>query len=415
MRPERETSEPTAEGGLLSGVRVLDFTHVLSGPFATMLLGDLGAEIIKIERLPVGDETRQQMSMLTDDVSIQFAMVNRNKLSVAVDASQPEGLELVRTMVASADAVIENWRPGTMAKLGLGPDDVREINPACVYCSISGFGHTGPLARRGGFDLIAQGMSGMISVTGEPDGGPVKIGPPVADLVSGVYAALGIVSALLGRERSGRGERIDISLLDSALSLMVWESAELWGAGKIPTPHGIAHRNRAPYEAFRAADGWFLVGAGNEPNWQGLCRALDRTDLMIDPKFVRNQDRVANVAELRAILGAIFAERPAQDWVDKLAAAGCPSGPILNMQQVYEDEQVRARQMQLTHDVSGYGPVSTIGFPLKLEGQPAKVTRPVPRLGEHTLEVLRSLCEKSPDELEKLREAGVLFAPEESA
>jgi crotonobetainyl-CoA:carnitine CoA-transferase CaiB-like acyl-CoA transferase len=410
LSPEPETGRDPKSGQLLSGIRILDFTHVLSGPFATMMLGDLGAEVIKVERLPGGDETRQQMNMLTDDVSIQFAMVNRNKKSVAVDASRPEGLALLRELIRGADAFIENWRPGTMAKLGLGPEDVRAVNPECVYCSVSGFGQTGPLAQRGGFDLIAQGMSGMISVTGDPDGGPVKIGPPVADLVSGIYAALGIVSALLGRERSGRGERIDVSLLDSALSLMVWESAELWGAHKVPRPHGIAHRNRAPYEAFLAADGWFLVGAGNEPNWRALCTALELPDLVDDPRFARNRDRVANVDELRAILSEIFAGGTAQEWVDKLAGAGCPSGPILDMQQVFDNEQVQARQMQIEYDLPPVGPISNIGFPLKIEGAKAQVTRGVPRLGEHTAQVLRDLCGVSTGDLAKLHESGVVFA-----
>lgn len=391
-------------------MRILDFTHVLAGPYATMMLGDMGADVIKIERLPGGDETRQSVNMLTDDVSMQFAMVNRNKRSVALDLSHPDGLALVHRMVHEADAIIENWRPGAMAKLGIGPDDVRKINPRTVYCSISGFGQTGPLAQRGGFDLIAQGMSGIISVTGEPDGVMTKVGIPLADLVCGIYSAFGIVTALLGRERLGHGDYLDLSLLDSAVSLMVWEGAEYWGSGRIAKPQGMAHRNRAPYEAFQASDGWFLVGAGNESSWRAMCQALDRGDLMADPRFIANRDRVENVADLRPLLNEHFAGGTVEEWIGKLADAGCPCGPVLNMEQVLGNEQIRDRDMVIDFELDHRGRVNNIGSPLKFATSPPRVHRGVPRYGEHTAEVLRELCGVSDQVIVDLGDRGVVHA-----
>lgn len=376
-------------GGALDGVVVLDFTHVLSGPYCTMVLGDLGADVIKVER-PEGEEARRS-SFRINGFSEQFAVVNRNKRSMALDLRQPENRQAVLDVIPRVDVVVENFRPGVMERLGLDYDSLRELNPGIIYCGISGYGSTGSRAQQGGFDLVAQAVSGLMSVTGEDDGGVVKIGVPLADLSSALYASTLICAALHRRNTTGIGERIDVSLVHSAMSLLPWEAAEMWSKGSVPAPKGTAHRNRAPYQAFRSSDGMFILGAGNEGTWRALCRGLDREDLASDPRFASNADRMAHEEELVAVLQAIFLEHPSQHWIDQLARHGCPAAPIHDVREAFAADHAQERPMTLLVENPLGGQLPTIGFPYSLREAPPRVRRRPPLLGEHTEEVLQEL------------------------
>jgi formyl-CoA transferase len=377
----------------LDGVRVVDLTQVMGGPFCTMQLGDLGADVIKVEP-PGGDLSRSmggaELTMTGADKAPFFAL-NRNKRSIVLNLTLDRDREVFMALVRAADVLVESFRPGVTKRLRVDYATMALVNPRLVYASISGFGQTGPNADRPGFDLIAQGMSGIMSVTGTPDGAPVKCGVPIADLAVGLIATNGILAALIAREKTGRGQHIDTSLFESALAMCVWETTEYWASGKVPRAMGSAHRLSAPYEAFRTRDGYITLAALTAQQWQQLCATLDRAALASDPRFATNAARMANRSELvREIEGALAAGTTSQ-WVERMLAAGVPAGPISDFAQVFADPHTHARQMieDVEHPVAGT--VHTLGFPLKLSDTPLRVRRPPPLLGEHSAEILREL------------------------
>ena len=379
----------TAPPGPLEGVVVLDCTQVMAGPFCAMLLADMGAEVIKVEK-PGGDDARRMGPPFINGESAAFLGVNRNKKGVVLDLKNDLDRDVFRRMAAQADVVAENFRPGTMARLGLGPDDLRRERPELIYASISGFGQTGPYADRPGYDLIAQGMSGMMSATGHPGSPPVKISAPIADLGAGMFAAYGILAAYVHRLKTGEGQVVDASLLEAAVALTVWEAAEYWGSGAVPGPHGSAHRLVAPYQAVESADGHFNVGAANQANYERLCAALGRPDLLTDPRFAGNPERVRNYAALAEEIQRTTRTRASAEWLAALREAGVPAGPIHGTDEALADEHVRAREMvvALEHPVAGR--VNNLGVPVKLSATPGSVRTPAPTLGQHTESVLRA-------------------------
>jgi formyl-CoA transferase len=377
----------------LDGVRVVDLTQVMGGPFCTMQLGDLGADVIKVEP-PAGDLARSmggaQLRMPGSDNAPFFAL-NRNKRSMVLDLTTTADREIFLALVRSADVLVESFRPGVMKRLGADYDTVAAVNPRLIYASISGFGQTGPYADRPGFDLIAQGMSGIMSITGEPDATPVKCGVPIADLSVGLIATNGVLAALIAREKTGRGQYIDTSLFESALAMSVWETTEYWATGEPPQAMGSAHRLSAPYQAFRTSDGYITLAALTGQQWRQLCATLGRDTLADDPRFETNAARMANRPALVREIEAALAARPTARWVEQMLAVGVPAGPILDFAQVFDDPHTRARRMieDVEHPVAGR--VHTLGFPLKMSDTPPRVRRAPPLLGEHSAEIRREL------------------------
>ncbi|MFN3974680.1 MAG: CaiB/BaiF CoA transferase family protein [Dehalococcoidia bacterium] len=373
----------------LKGMRVLDFTQVMAGPFCTLLLGDLGADVVKVERPPDGEENRRG-AVRWNGEPLPFLLINRNKRGICLDLKNPEGRKVALRLAQQADVVVENYRPGTMKDLGLDYESVCRVKPDIIYCSISGFGQTGPYAYRGGYDLIAQGMSGLMSVTGVPDGPPVKVGVPICDLVAGLYAAQSIMAAYIYRLKTGRGQYLDVSLLESGIAMTFWETAEYFGTGQPPRPMGSAHRLSAPYQAFRGSDGkYFTIGAGNQANWRRLCQAIGRPDLVEDPRFADGAHRIRNLNALQQELERTFATRPAAHWLAVLDAAEVPCGPIYTLDEVYKDPHVLARGMLIELEHPAAGKVPQIGVPVKFSLTPGRIARPAPMLGQHTQEVLQ--------------------------
>jgi formyl-CoA transferase len=376
--------------GALEGLRVLDLTQVMAGPFCTMLLADLGADVIKIENPETGDQTRRSWGYaVTGDDSRAFLALNRNKRSVCLDLKSPSGLADFHRLVETADIVVENFRPGVTKRLGVDYETLRALNPRLIYASVSGFGQTGPYADRPGYDLIAQAMSGVMSITGTPGGPPVKCGLPVGDLGAGMFCAFGIVAAVHARSRNGQGQQVETSLFEAALAMSVWESTEYWATGEVPQPLGSANRMSAPYQALRTKDGYLTLGANNERLWLRLCTALEVPHLLTDPRFVANTDRMKNRDALAAVLEEKLASATTDEWVELLLGSGVPAGPIRDYRQVLdEDPHVRARGMvqELDHPVEGR--VRVLGSPVRLSGTPVRLRRHPPLLGEHTEEVL---------------------------
>ena len=376
--------------GALDGLRVLDLTQVMAGPFCTMLLADLGADVIKIENPEAGDQTRRSWGYsVHGEDSRAFLALNRNKRSVCLDLKSAEDLASFHRLVLSADIVVENFRPGVTKRLGVDYETLAALNPRLIYASVSGFGQTGPYADRPGYDLIAQAMSGVMSITGTPGGEPVKCGVPVGDLGAGMFCAFGIVAAVHARERDGQGQYVETSLFESALAMSVWESTEYWATGDVPQPLGSANRMSAPYQALRTKDGHLTLGANNERLWQRLCAALEVTRLQTDPRFVTNTDRMAHRDELAAELEETLATATTDEWVALLLEAGVPAGPIRDYRQVLDsDPHVQARGMvqEIDHPVEGR--VRVLGSPVRMSRTPARLRRHPPLLGEHTEEVL---------------------------
>jgi formyl-CoA transferase len=373
----------------LAGLRVLELTQVMAGPFCGQVLGDMGADVVKVEP-PGGDPTRHSLGFrMRGDDTAAFMAVNRNKRSLTLDLKTAPHRAVFHRLAADADVVLENFRPGAAARLGADWDTLCELNPRLIYASVSGFGQTGPYAQRPGYDLIAQGLSGVMSVTGEAGGDPVKCGIPIGDLSAGLFCAVAILSAVVARERTGRGQRIDTSLFEGALALSIWESAELWATGRVPEPLGSAHRLLSPYQALRTADGHITVGGNTQRLWERLCEAVGRPELVSDARFATNADRMARRDALAAELEAALAGRSTDDWVSVLGEAGVPCGPIHDYAQVFADPHTRAREMEVhvRHPVEGE--MSALGIPVKLSETPGAVRRPAPLLGEHTDEVLR--------------------------
>ncbi len=383
----------------LDDVTVLDLSRVMAGPFASMLLGDFGARIIKVENPAGGDDTRGYGPPFVGGdgdgggESAYYLSANRNKRSIAVDLKHPDGVALIRRLAARADVLLENFRPGTLERLGLGWESLRRDHPRLIYATVSGYGHAGlpEWSARPGYDLVMQGVGGVMSLTGPPDGQPYKTGTSIADLTAGLYAALGVLVALHARARTGAGQHVDVSMLDTQISLLSYH-AQAQLCGFAPQRLGNAHPNVAPYQSYRAADGWFNLGIGNDTHWRALCtRILGRPDLATDPRFALNSDRVRRRAELNDLLIPILAARPVAAWLDALDAAGIPCGPILSVAEALAHPQAQARGMvqQVTHPTLGNLP--TLGVPIRLSETPGSVRSAPPLLGEHGPEILREL------------------------
>ncbi len=374
----------------LEGLRVIDCTQAMAGPFCTMNLADMGADVIKVEP-PGGENTRHPGVASRNGHSGTFMAVNRGKRSLTVDLRAPEGVEIVHRLVKVSDVFVQNYRPGVAERLGVGWEDLHALNPRLIYCAISGFGGTGPYAARGGYDLIAQGMSGLISVTGEDGGPPAKSGLPISDLAAGLFGAYGILSALEYRDQTGAGQLVDTSLLEAAMALTVWESAEHWFTGETPRALGSAHRVNAPYQAFRASDGYFTVGANTDRLYAGFCRALGRADLAADARFATRPLRLRHREVLVTELEKTTVTQPRAHWLALIDAEGVPCGPINSIPEALADPHALARGMVVDLVHPGAGPIKALGIPVKLSETPGAVDRPAPLLGEHTDEILGDL------------------------
>jgi crotonobetainyl-CoA:carnitine CoA-transferase CaiB-like acyl-CoA transferase len=394
----------------LDGVRVLDVSQVMAGPYCSMLLGDMGADVIKIEPPGAGDQTRGAMGFkMKGSDSMGFLNMNRNKRSIALNLKSQAGREILHKLAAGADILIENYRPGMMRKLGCGYDDLRAVNPKLVYASISGFGQSGPWADRPGFDLMAQAMSGVMSVTGHPGGPPVKAGVPVADIGCSLFTASAVLAAYIGVKNGGEGQYIDAALFDAALAFSIWDTSEYWGTGRIPERLGTANRMSAPYQAVRSKDGYFVMGATNQKLWRQLCDLMERKELTEDPRFIDIPARLANREVLIDELEKTFVTRTSEEWVELLLAAGLPAGTMYTYPEAFESEHGRHRQMRLDIDHPIEGTVPNIGFAVKLRGTPQQVRRHPPLLGEHTDAILSEIGIDDAARA-KLAEAGA-FAP----
>lgn len=369
----------------LEGLRVLDFTEYGAGPWCTMLLGDLGADVVKVER-PGGDGFRSWGAKQGGDGSA-FLQLNRNKRSVVLDLKQPKGQEAAKRLASQFDILIENFRPGVMKKAGLSYEQLQEINPRLIYCSISGYGQTGPLKDRGGFDLIMQGHGGVMSVTGHAGQPPVKAGVPIIDFGASAHAAIGILAACLGRIDSGRGQFIDVSLLDVPVSWLGLLAAKYWATGEVPKAMGSAHPLSSPYQGFATADGYITIAAGNQSLWVATCRALELEHLLEDARFINNDMRAKNQSELAPLIEAVLTTRDTQHWIDRIASFGVPCGPIYGVDQVLSDPQVLHRNMVLELNHPRLGKIRVVGSPIKLSDTPVTMRRHPPALGEHTAEV----------------------------
>lgn len=389
----------------LDGIKVLDVTQVMAGPFCAMLLCDMGADVIKIEP-PGGDTTRHWGERPGTDSSA-FNAVNRGKRGMVVDLKKPEGAEIVKRLALSCDIFIENYRPGVMKRFGLDYPNLRAENESLIYASISGYGQTGPAAQKGGFDLIAQGVSGIMSVTGESGRSPVKAGVPLTDLGAGLFALGGVLAALHHRTNTGVGQQIDTSLVESGLALSIWEATEYFDTGRTPQPFGSAHRMSAPYQAFRCGDGFITIGAANDRLFLRLCQLLEHPEWANDPKYGSNAERVNNHRALADKVEAITVRRNCSDWLELLDANGIPCGPINSYADVVKDPHMKAREMFVTTKHERLGEIRTLGTPLKLSETPLLPGRPAPLLGEHTDKILTEAG--VPEELiEQLKQSGVV-------
>jgi crotonobetainyl-CoA:carnitine CoA-transferase CaiB-like acyl-CoA transferase len=399
-------SEGQQGDGPLAGAFVLDVTHVMAGSYCGLLLSLMGAEVVKVERAGGGDDLRRNQT-LSGGAFRPHDAVNHGKRSLALDLRDPRGADVLRRLADRADAFVENYRPGTLARLGVGPAALRERNPRLVTCSITGFGASGPEADQPGFDLVTQATAGIMSLTGEPGRPPVVAGVPLSDLNAGSFAAMGILSALLERERTGQGQHVDTSLFEAALAYTVWESATWFDTGQVPGPAGSSHRLGSPYAAFPTADGFLTLGAATQSNWERLCRAIDRPDLAVDERFTHNLDRLRHKPDLFAELEAIFATDTTEAWVARLRAEGVPSGPVRNIAEAHASPQALAREMSVSLGEHDGRERRVIGTPVKLSRTPWRVSGRVAAYGEDGEAVLRGAG--FPDaEIAALREAGVL-------
>ena len=386
----------------LEGIRVLDLTRVLAGPWCAQNLADLGAEVIKVERPGAGDDTRgwgppflkDRDGHDTPDAAYYLA-ANRGKKSITIDISSAAGQEAIRALAKISDVVLENYKVGQLKKYGLDYDSLRQVNPSLVYCSVTGFGQTGPWAHRPGYDFILQGMGGLMSITGEaddrPGGGPQKVGVAVVDLMTGMYSTQAVLAALFHRQRTGEGQYIDMALLDVQVAMLANMNTNYLVSGTPPRRWGNAHPNLVPYQTFKTADGWVIVAVGNDDQFRRYVESGGRPELATDPRFVRVQDRIRNRDALIPLLNDMMLTKPMTQWIDDLEAAGVPCGPINDIAQVFENPQVKARGLRVDIEREDAGPVKLVGSPMRFSETPVQYTLPPPRLGEHTTEVLRTL------------------------
>jgi crotonobetainyl-CoA:carnitine CoA-transferase CaiB-like acyl-CoA transferase len=370
-------------------MRVLELAQIMAGPTCGMMLADMGADVVKVEKLPGGDDARSYREPQINGVSAPFLMLNRNKRGIAVNLKHPQGREILLRLVKDADVLTENYRRGTLEKLGLGYDVLSQANPGLIYCAISGYGRDGPLHDKGGFDLIAQGFAGLMAITGEPGRTPVKSGNPVADINAGILAVAGIAAAYAHKLQTGKGQIVDTSLLEAALQQTYWHAAIHFATGASPGPSGSAHLLTAPYQAFRARDGWINIGGANQANWERIADVLGHPEWREDPRFATNSARMQNLDELASRMNAVLASRTKAEWIDAFDAAGVPVGPVHSIGEALAHPQTVARGMvvDLTHPEAGT--MRTLGCPIHFSETPTRIARPAPILGEHTREVLR--------------------------
>ena len=392
----------------LEGVRVLDLTSVMAGPYCSMLLGDMGADVIKIESFPDGDTSRGFVPQIRGE-SYCFTVLNRNKRSLAIDMKSAKGRDIVQQLAKRADIITENFRPGVVKKLGLDYESLHLANPGLVYASMSGFGQTGPYAGRGGYDIIAQGMSGIMMMTGEPGGRPAKVGIAMNDIASGVTALYAILGAYISRLRSGQGQYVETSLLEAGLAWSQWEFGAFFGAGELPAPMGTRHRRAAPYQAYRTSDGYVTVGANNEKLWRAFCEQVCASPHWLsDPRYASNALRVQHADALQADIEAVFTSHPTAHWVEALDAAAVPGGPVYSYQQVFDDPHVKARAMVVEMEHPIMGTIKTFGSPVKSSGELVSIRRAAPWLGQHSEEIVRSLG-IAEDEVKSLFDEAIIF------
>ena len=380
---------PSSSDLPLAGVRILDLTRVVSGPFCTMILGDLGADVVKVEEPARGDESRSYGPPFQNGESAYFMSVNRGKRSIAVNLRSDDGIALVRQLAGIADVFVENFRPGTADSLGLGHEELRGRNAGLIYCSISGFGRTGPDASRPGYDLIVQGEAGLMDITGSPDGPPTKVGTSIADLVTGLYAAQAITAALLQRRNTGAGRRVDIAMLDAVASLLTFNAGIYFATGKSPARRGNLHPTISPYETFEATDGWINIGVANDKFWVLFCNAIGKADLVADPRFVNPPARVTNRQALIEIIAPIIGRETRNVWVSRLGAAGVPCGAIRTVGEVCDAAQLVSRGMILHSEHPKVSEFRSVATPFRFDDRAPKASRPPPLLNQHKFEVLR--------------------------
>ena len=405
--------------GPLSHVRVLDLSRVLAGPWAGQNLADLGAEVIKVERPKVGDDSRafgppwvkDKEGRETKD-SAYFTSANRGKKSITVNVAKPEGQALIRALARECDVLIENYKHGDLARYGLGYDDISSVNPRLVYCSVTGFGQTGPYRERPGYDFMIQGMGGMMSVTGEPDGtpggGPQRAGVPIADIITGMYASIAICAALANRAQSGKGQHLDLALLDSQIALLAYQNTNYFSTGTPPKRIGNLHPNIVPYQPFRSSDGEVIVACGNDNLFRKFCDAAGHSELATDPRFVTNGKRVENRTEMTRLIQEIFGKRTTAEWLELLESAGVPNGPINNIAQVFEEPQVKARGVRIELDHAAAGKLPLVASPMRFSETPLEYRLPPPLLGEHTDQILKQFLKLNETEIGKLRADGIV-------
>lgn len=396
----------------LDGIKVLDLSRVLAGPYATMLLCDLGAEVIKIEQPGTGDESRN-FGPFKNGFSLYFMSVNRGKRSITLNLKTQRGREIFLQLVKQCDVVVENFRPGTMQKLGLDYDTLKAVSPSLIYAACSGFGQTGPSAQQGAYDMIIQGMGGIMSITGEPPSpdekrAPVRVGTSISDITAALFTTIGILSALHHRHQTGRGQLVDVAMLDSLVAVLENAVVRYFATGEVPQPLGSRHPAITPFEAFASADGYVIIAIGNDTLWEKFCEHVGRRELISDARFRTNADRTANHSELFPVLSEILRQRTTDAWIDALEKIGVPCGPINAMDKVVNHPQVQAREMitQVVHQITGA--VEVPGMPIKLSETPGSVNAPAPSLGEHTIAVLTELLGMRLDEVERLRQEGVV-------
>ena len=372
----------------LDGITVLDLTRVLSGPYCTMLLADMGARVIKIEQPGKGDDTRAWGPPFLEGESAYFLSINRNKEGVTLDFKHAEGRALLERLIARSDVVVENFRPGTLAKLGLDYATLAPRYPRLVYCSISGFGQTGPRTKEAGYDAVMQGEGGLMSITGDPGGPAFRLGVAIADVVSGMFGAYGVAMALFARERTGRGQEVDLAMLDSVAALLTYQAGNYFASGKVPARLGNRHPSIVPYETFAASDGDFVLAVGTDKQWRRFCAVADLPE---EPRFATNRQRVTGYDELRPFIADRLRVHSRQHWIDRLTAAGVPCGSVRNLQELFADPQIHAREMVAQLEHATIGPLRMLGIPVKLSDTPGAVRTPPPRLGQHTDDVLQEL------------------------
>jgi len=395
--------------GPLQGCKVIELAHIMAGPVAGLMLADMGADVVKVEKLN-GDDTRRFVPPTINGESAAFMMMNRNKRGIVLDLKSEAGREALLRLIKDADVLIENYRLGTMEKLGLGYERLSKINPGLVYCEVSGFGRTGPYAHRGGFDLIAQGMSGLMSITGEgPGREPVKVGAPVSDITAGIVAAMGIAAAYAHKLKTGEGQRVDTSLFEAAITHTYWQSAIALATGSSPHAMGSAHPLNAPYQAFETADGWINIGAANQANWERTLALIGAPDLNYEPRFSSNAVRIQNREALAEILNDIVRHKTTAEWLKIFEDGGVPAGPVLTITEMHADRQAIDREMIVSTKHPVAGEVKTIGHPVKYSKTPGGVQKPAPLLGQHTREVLRE-AGYSGEQIEAMIASGAAIA-----